>query len=227
MVQIKHATAAGAGSGTGGTISSDEWDEDHEVVGFYPGASHFGGVVPGTYMRTSGNSAAGTSRTFAANDFCLAPHVPAVSHSIDQIGIRAGSGSGGDVKLVLYESGTDGWPQSLLFESAPMSVTAGNASYFATVSIDLVAGKLYWLGLRVSASRAVYAGSSFDILPIMSRTTDGDTSAASLMELAHTLTFATAATDPFPMVTSFGGGGSLPSMLSSFNKPPLFVLRAA
>lgn len=158
-----------------------------------------GGVVVGQYYDNCFQGSAAGTLAGAANRIDLAPYYTSVNLPIDRIGCGVSTAVAASLfKIVIYESGTDGWPSNLLYESASLSGAAA-AFVEATLSFTFLRGKQYWVGVRHSSTctlRTVAVASSVNL----GLTSNNATSYATI--LRRTLAFATPATSPWNFVNS-------------------------
>ncbi|MBK7578549.1 MAG: hypothetical protein IPI24_14185 [Ignavibacteria bacterium] len=123
------------------TVSDHVTVDDQSLVeGERTAFSRFG-FISTQYVDQSTTALAATTLAGAANRIELYPYIPQVSHSIDRISCYVTTGvAAAQVKLVIYDSGTDGWPDALLYESAALAAATTNAIAEATMSQAFVAG---------------------------------------------------------------------------------------
>ena len=111
-----------------------------------------GGIVVGSYCDNAFHGAVNTTLIGAANRLDLAPFYTSQPLRIDQIGtLVSTAATGTELKLVLYGSTDEGWPDDLLFESLPVS--AATTGYkFEGLDFTFDSGRQYWLGVRHSGA---------------------------------------------------------------------------
>lgn len=192
------------------TVSDHVTVDDQSLVeGERTAFSRFG-FISTQYVDQSTTALAATTLAGAANRIELYPYIPQVSHSIDRISCYVTTGvAAAQVKLVIYDSGTDGWPDALLYESAALAAATSNAIAEATMSQAFVAGHIYWLGVRHSSTstlRAIALGAA----PSFGTTSTGN---AYYTVLRRTLAFATAATNPWAFLTADRVAGIAPTAI--------------
>lgn len=158
-----------------------------------------GGLVTGRYYDNAFQGTASATLAGAANRMDLAPFYTSVPLTIDQIGVAVSTAvAGSQVKVVIYSAGSDGWPDALLYETAALSSAAtGYVSEALTFTFD--SGTTYWIGVRHSATatlRTINVSSAVNL----GLTSSTATSYASL--LRSTVTFASAAPDPYTFAAS-------------------------
>jgi hypothetical protein len=82
----------------------------------------------------------------------LAPFTVNYNTTIDQIGCSVSTGVAAALfKIIVYDSGSNGRPNNLLYESGDLS-GAAVAYVAATTSLTFLAGKKYWVGVRHSST---------------------------------------------------------------------------
>ena len=158
-----------------------------------------GGVVSNWFYDNNPHGGVATLAG-AANRMELAPYYTSVPISINQIGCAVSTAVAGSLfKILIYGTGADGWPGAKLYESADIS--GATAAYaFATLSFTFVPGRMYWLGVRHSSTptlRTVAVANAFNLG--LGSAGNGTTQ---LTVLRRTLTYATAAPDPWGFVTT-------------------------
>lgn len=158
----------------------------------------FGAPVSGTFWTNSRNALAASTLAGAANRIELSPVVFPVDFTIDQIGVRCQTGvAAANVKIVVYASGSDGYPSTLLKETASLSAATTGTNLTEAFSYTFLAGVCYWVGVRHDSTatlRSIPLGATSPLgIADMASTTHFTT-------LRRTLTFATAATDPWAFV---------------------------
>jgi hypothetical protein len=111
-----------------------------------------GGIVSGNYYDNSFQGTASSTLAGATNRIDLAAYYTSINLPINQIGVAVSTAvAGANVKIVIYNTGANGWPNALLYESADIS--AATAAYaFATLSFTFLSGTIYWVGVRHSST---------------------------------------------------------------------------
>lgn len=111
-----------------------------------------GGIIVGQYYDNAFRATASSTLAGAANRVDMAPYYTTARLRIDQIGVSVSTAvASSTVKVFIYGSNADGWPDELLYESAPIS--SATATYaFATLDFTFDSGRQYWLGVRHSAT---------------------------------------------------------------------------
>jgi hypothetical protein len=158
-----------------------------------------GGVVSGQYYDNSFQGSASGTLIGAANRIDLAPYYTSVDLPIDRIGCRVSTAVAASLfKIVIYNSGSDGWPDTLAYESGDLSgATAAFAQ--ATLSFTFLKGAQYWVGVRHSSTctlRTVAVASAVNL----GLTSNAASNYATI--LRRTLTYATPATSPWNFVNA-------------------------
>jgi hypothetical protein len=93
-----------------------------------------------------------TTRQGTANRIELVPYVPLVTEELDRFAVNVTTLiAASEVKIVVYASNADGWPDALLFESAALS-SATTGAKTATTTLTLTAGVQYWVGMWHSSN---------------------------------------------------------------------------
>lgn len=111
-----------------------------------------GGIVSGSYYDNSFQGTASATLAGAANRMDIAAFFTSVPLSINQIGVGVTTGvAGAQVKILIYETGDDGWPSNKLYESAALSAAA-TAYVFEALAFTFQSGRTYWVGVRHSAT---------------------------------------------------------------------------
>lgn len=161
-------------------------------------------LVPpsGEYIPTNsglGGTSAGTLAG-AANRVDIYPYVPGADITIDRLLVNCTTAvASSQIKIVIYGSDSNGRPDALLYETAALS-TATTGQKFEDISpLSLLKGRTYWFGIRHS-STATLSSWAVAATPDINGGTAISTSARKI--LRRTLTFATAATDPWGFVSS-------------------------
>jgi len=157
-----------------------------------PGTGHY---VP----MTMGGSSGGLGTLIGAADrMDIYPFIPRGDMTIDRLSVNCtNSNAGSTVKIVLYASDTNGKPAALIVETATLD-TASTGVKEATVSQTLRKGVTYWVGVRHSAAPTL---TIFGTAATPELTTAGITTNPRKV-LRRTLTYATAATDPWGYLVS-------------------------
>ena len=168
------------------------------------------GFITGTYVDQALTALAATTLAGAANRIELYPYIPQVSFSINRLGVYVTTGvASAQVKVVIYDADANGYPNALLYESAAMNVATSSTLVEATMSQTFVAGTIYWLGVRHSSTstlRAIALGAS----PAFGTTPTGT---AYFTVCRRTLSFATAATDPWVFTNTDRVAGVAPTSM--------------
>jgi hypothetical protein len=159
-----------------------------------------GGVVTGQYYDNSFQGTASSTLAGAANRIELAPYYTSVPLSINQIGCNVSTGvASAEIKIVIYSSDANGWPDLLLYESAGIAAATNNAYANVALTFTFSSGVQYWVGVRHSSTATLRT------INVSSAVNLGLTSATAsnyATVLRRTLTYATAATSPWNFVNS-------------------------
>jgi hypothetical protein len=106
-----------------------------------------GGIISGQYYDNSFHGAATSTLAGVANRLDLAPFFAPTTFSIDRLGVAVSTAVAGALaKVVIYNSDTNGWPGTLLFETADLDCSTA-ALREDIVSFTFQAGVKYWLGV--------------------------------------------------------------------------------
>lgn len=166
-------------------------------------------VVPasGDYIYTTNGASNGgmSGSTTATNIIRLYAFCPTRDVTVDGVAVIVASGSASNnVKAVIYASDSNGRPDALLAESGDMATDSTGTKTASIASLSLVAGNTYWVGIRATATISIQAIASSGVPDI-----NGGSPAASLRKtLARTLTYATAAPDPWVWSSAEIGAGA-------------------
>jgi hypothetical protein len=153
-----------------------------------------GGVVSGQYYDNSFQGTAASTLSGAANRIDLAPYYTSVPLAINQIGVAVSTGvSGATIKIVIYSSDADGWPDRLLYETAALSA-ASSGYVYESLSFTFASGVQYWVGVRHSSTATLR---TINVSSAVNLGLTSNTAANYATILRRTLTFATPATDPW------------------------------
>ena len=146
--------------GTGDLVGYQRPDGTHRAIGKPSLAPLVGAFYDNNHPATA---AASGTLIGAANRVDMAPFTPQTDLVIDQIGVACSTGvASATVKVFIYTSDARGYPNQLLFESAPLDcATTGYKP--ATFSYQFDAGVRYWVGVRHSSTatlRTIAVGST-------------------------------------------------------------------
>lgn len=162
-------------------------------------STNVGGIVSGFYYDNNPSGGVATLAG-AANRIDLSPYFSPLSMTINQIGCAVSTAVAASLfKIVIYSSSASGWPDTLLYESANLSGAAvGYIS--ATLSFTFQSGVKYWLGVRHSSTctlRTIAVASAYSL-----GLGNSGAAASQMTVLRRTLTFATAATNPWAFTST-------------------------
>ena len=158
-----------------------------------------GGVVTGQYYDNSFQGTASSTLIGAANRIELAPYYTSVPLSINQIGVAVSTAvASSTVKIVIYSSDSNGWPNTLLYETAALS-TAATGYVFESLTFSFSSGVQYWVGVRHSSTATLR---TINVSSAVNLGLTSSTAANYATVLRRTLTYATAATSPWNFVNS-------------------------
>lgn len=153
-MSVTHKTAApGVDDGDPNTISANEWDEDHAVELFMPGA-----ICPVGRGFWVNQITGASSLAMAANRVQLSAFMAGADMTIDDWTFEVTSAAGTNAKLALYSNvANDLYPDALLESSANLGTgTTGEKSEATT--INLVGGAIYWIGVITDGAPSLRAG---------------------------------------------------------------------
>lgn len=174
-----------------------------------------GGNIVGQYYDNAFHAGANTTLTGAANRIDMGPYYTSAPLRIDQIGVSVTTASaGGFGKVLIYNSDVDGWPDELLYESAPLDMSSTGFK-FATLDFTFDSGRQYWLGYWFSLGgviRSVSTASSVNLGK------NGSTSSSYFTIVRRTVTFSGSA----PAIWGFAANNRAANIT-----PPSIRMRAA
>lgn len=178
-------------------------------------APNAGAYVSGNYYDNAFQGSASGTLAGVADRMDLAPFYSSATVAINQLGVSVSAlVSGAQVKVVIYDSDANGWPNTLLHETVALSAAA--TGYVSeTLSFTFQAAEQYWVGTRHSSTatlRTVAVASAKNL------GLSGSNTANYYTILRRSLAFATAATSPWNFVV-----GDLTANVT----PPSIRFRAA
>lgn len=189
------------------TLQTDKADNSRVDVVSNFASPNAGGVIVGEYYDNSFHGTASTTLAGAADRIDLAPFYTSSDMPIDQIGVAVSTAAASStVKIVIYESGTDGWPSNLLHETGDIATSSGGYASEG-LTFTFLRGKKYWLGVRHSSNPTLRS------INLSSAANLGLTSGSAgnyITILRRTLAYATAATDPWAFVSADRTGNVAP-----------------
>ena len=157
-----------------------------------PGTGHY------VQMSMGGNSGGMGTLIGAADRMDIYPFTPRGDLTIDRLSVNCtNSAAATTVKIVLYAADTNGKPAALIVETATLD-TSSTGVKEATVALTLRKGVTYWAGVRHSGAPTL---TIFGTAATPELTTDAITTNPRKV-LRRTLTYATAATDPWGYLVS-------------------------
>jgi hypothetical protein len=122
-----------------------------------------GGYASGQYYDNALLPNASTTLAGVANRLDVAPFVSPRSLTIDEIGVAVSTTiAGSNIRVVIYSNGSNGWPNTLLYQSANIATTSAGYQSVAA-SFTFQAGVVYWVGVHHSSTstlRAIAIGST-------------------------------------------------------------------
>lgn len=159
-----------------------------------------GGVVVGQYYDNSFQGTASATLAGAANRIDLAPYYTSVPLTIDRIGCSVSTGvTGANIKIVIYSSDANGWPDALLYESGDLSAASSGAMAEATLSFSFSSGVQYWVGVRHSSTATLR---TINVSSAVNLGLTSSTASNYATILRRTVTFANAAPNPWVFTNS-------------------------
>ena len=174
-----------------------------------------GGIVVGSYYDNAFHGTANATLIGVANRLDLAPFYTSQPLRIDQIGtLVSTAATGTELKLVLYGSTDEGWPEDLLFESMPLSA-ATTGHKFDTLDFTFDSGRQYWLGVRHSGAPTLR---TLNLSTVVNLGCTSATAQTYFTLLRRTVPFADPAPDPWNFQ---------PSDRLANTTPPAIRMRAA
>lgn len=159
----------------------------------------FTAPVSGDYVLTTiGAGAATGTLAGVADRVDLFPFVPRADLSIDRLSVNVTTAVASALgKIVLYASNASGQPAGLLAETGTLDLSTTGVKE-ATVALTFRKGVTYWLGIRhnSTATLSAWAATATPDLTVNAPTTQ------QRKVLRRTVTFATAAPNPWTYVSS-------------------------
>ncbi|MCP9887814.1 hypothetical protein KBY96_07700 [Cyanobium sp. ATX 6A2] len=153
-----------------------------------------GGVIAGEYYDNAFHGTANATRAGVANEINLAPYYTSQPLRIDEIGVSVSTAvNGSELKLVIYGSTDEGWPDELLFESLPLS-SATVGYKFEGLDFTFDSGRQYWLGVRHSSTATLRA---LNLSSAVNLGCNGSNAANYFTVLRRTVAFADPAPNPW------------------------------
>lgn len=161
----------------------------------------WGGYISGLYYDGSVGGLTTATLAGAANRMEGHPFVAPTDMSIDRIGIQIVTGvASATAKIVIYNAGTDGWPSTVAWEgTSDLDCSTSTTFSEETLSFTFTGGKKYWLFVRHSSTATLRC------IPTSNAGNLGlnsSVAASYYTGLRRTLTYATAATDPFAFTSA-------------------------
>jgi len=143
---------------------------------------------------------AANSPSTVANAMDLFPIVFPADFAVDQIAVQVHAlVAASELKLIVYASTADGWPGALIHETTALD-SSSNGNKAVAWSYTFLANVVYWVGVRASTSGVGLRGIPLGGTPSFGLpAADGVTY---FTRVTQTLTFATAAPDPWGFALS-------------------------
>lgn len=147
------------------------------------------------YIGNSPNSATLTTLAGVANRIDLAPWICPVDITTDLLGTLCSTlVASAQGKIVVYDSDANGLPNALLLETGTLDF--GSTGFKSVAgALSFVKDAIYWLGIRHSSTATLNTHQTYTMPSLDWGTTP--TSASALKVLRRTVTFATAAPNPW------------------------------
>ena len=158
------------------------------------------GFAVGAYIdQNTGNATSSaniSTAAGAANRFDLFAFPVHQDTRIEEIGVSVTTPvASKNCKIVCYESGEDGIPSNLLFETGDISVASGGYA-FETRDFTFKRNRLYWLGIRHQANPTLHAH-PVATCRTLGRGNNNPVQTAQGTLYRRVLTYANAAPDPY------------------------------
>lgn len=107
----------------------------------------------GEFIGNSMNATALGTQAQVANRTVIGLFIPAVSITIDQVGVSVSTLlAGATFKVVIYAADANGRPTTILRESGTIDAATNGTKFVAITSLTLTAGTRYWIGIRSSST---------------------------------------------------------------------------
>jgi hypothetical protein len=157
--------------------------------------------VAGLYYDQSYSVNNATTLATGANRMELYPFVVNHDFEIDLMGVAVSAAVAASlVKLVIYDSDANGWPDALLYEGGDLDCsTTGYKS--ESLSFTFLKGVPYWVGMRTNANptlRTTPLGNN----KIIGGIVNGSNGTSYYTAIRRTVTYANAAPDPWVFTSS-------------------------
>ncbi|MDX5412761.1 MAG: hypothetical protein LPK02_06915 [Rhodobacterales bacterium] len=174
-----------------------------------------GGVIVGQYYDNAFHGTASSTLAGATNRVDMAPFYTSTPLRINQLGVAVSTGAAStSVKVFIYGSNAEGWPDDLLYETAALS--SATATYvFETLDFTFDSGRQYWVGVRHSGTATVRA---INVSSACNLGLTSNTASNYATILRRTITFA----DPLPANWNFLNSDRVANVT-----PPSIRMRAA
>jgi hypothetical protein len=175
-------------------------------------SANLGAFIAGNYYDAGLTCITGSTSATAQDRIELIPFYCHTTFSIDEIGLQCTTAVGGaNAKVVIYSSDASGWPHEVLYESADLD--SSSTGYIrVALTFTFTASTKYWVGHRASANGLAFRGIGNSDIRRLGR--ENATSTGIYYALRRTLTFATAATDPWVFTsTDLVTGSSTPAVI--------------
>lgn len=173
------------------------------------------GNVGSVFYTTSTDAAGYVTYGGGANVMRGVPFIPYGDMTLRSISLYVTTGSAGrTAKVVVYNAGVDGMPSSLFYEGpSDLDCSTTNSVISQACSITLLKAKTYWFFLRLSNTGVSVRANLTQSQKAMGNLTVS--SSVTITGLSRTLTYSTAAPDPFAFTTA--------DFLTGTNTPTFFL----
>lgn len=175
-------------------------------------SANLGAFISGNYYDAGLTCVTGGTAGAAADRIELIPFYCHTTFAINEIGLQCTTAAASaNAKVVIYSSDSNGWANALLYESANLDCsTTGFKSVVPTFTFT--ASTKYWIGYRSSSASLAFRSIANSDIRRLGR--ENATSTGIYFALRRTLTFATAATDPWSFTsTDLVTGNSTPAVI--------------
>jgi hypothetical protein len=161
-----------------------------------------GGIpIAGEYIDQSYSPVNNTNLGSVADRIELYPFLSAIDFDIDQIGVAVAIAGGNLAKIVMYASGSDGNPTTIIYEGGDLTLTPTGLKVEA-MSHTFMKGVRYWLGIRISATGASMRGVPLTGQKPLGTVTGDGTGSTYDTALRRTLAYASPAPSPWNFVVT-------------------------
>ena len=158
-----------------------------------------GGVISNQYYDNSFQGTASSILVGIANTIMLAPYYTSQPLTISQIGVVVTTAVAASfVKIVIYATDANGWPDVLLYESSDIDTSVATFQ-FESLTFTFDSGVQYWVGVRFSGIQRIRSINTSSAVNL-GMTASTATSYATI--LRQSVTYANAAPNPWVFVNA-------------------------